>query len=122
MDHLLAIAFVGVGIIGVVIIGMFTTAIDCLRGINHNLGVLAADNAKQLEQLDLITRRLKAIEGGAYMSDAEKQRLKESHDKRMRDAYAARQANENRTKPGPTPESPDPKHNDRGPFRRESCA
>jgi hypothetical protein len=122
MDHLLAIAFVGVGIIGVVIIGMFTTAIDCLRGINHNLGVLAADNAKQLEQLDLITRRLKAIEGGAYMSDAEKQRLKESHDTRMRDAYAARQANENRAKPGPTPESPDPKHNDRGPFRRESCA
>jgi hypothetical protein len=116
MDHLLAIALVGVGIIGTVIIGMFATAIDCLRGVNNNLGVLIADNAKQL---DLIARHLKAIEGGAYMSDAEKQGLKESWDKMMRDdAYAASQANGTRAKPDSAPtRSPDPRHNDHGPFR-----
>jgi hypothetical protein len=55
------------------------------------------------------------------MSDAAKVELKEFGDK-MRGEWA-RGANENRAKPYQTPEPPrsppDPKHNDRGPFRME---
>jgi hypothetical protein len=100
MDHILAIAFIGVGIVGVAIIGMLSTAIDCLRGINQNLGALVADNAQQLKQFDLIVRHLKAIENGAYMSDTEKQELKEFRDKFLRATHLQR-AKPTRTGPSP---------------------
>jgi hypothetical protein len=39
LNHFFPIAFIGVGIIGVTIIGMLSSANNLLRGVNYNLSV-----------------------------------------------------------------------------------